>query len=203
MSAMKDHRLERLIFFSDAVIAIAITLLIIELHAPHLPRGDIAAGLRQLQDMLPSFFGFLVSFLVIGRFWQGHSAALGSMTGMDPRLFRPNLYFLMMIVIMPFSTALLSANLGEVVAATFYNVTLALTALANMVIVRIATDPTSGHSSHDPIERSALLLRSRVVAVAALICIAVGLVAPGISQAPMVALLFADRFLLHRGGTAK
>ena len=195
MSNKKDHRLERLIFFSDAVIAIAITLLIIEIHVPHLTPGDNHAALQQLEELLPSFFGFIVSFTVIGRFWLGHSAALGGMSGYDERLFRPNLLLLMAIVIMPFSTALLSSNLGHLVAATVYNITLTLTSLASLAVIWIATDPLSGKSEHSPEERSGLRNRGTIVVIAALTCILLGLFQPAFSQLPMFAIIFADRIL--------
>ncbi len=59
-----EHGLERLVFFSDAVFAIAITLLIIEIHAAA-PAGRIDAGRLSrlaLEHLLPSFFGFFISF---------------------------------------------------------------------------------------------------------------------------------------------
>ena len=195
---MKDHRLERLIFFSDAVIAIAITLLIIEIHAPRLPHGDVAGALQMLRELLPAFFGFAISFMVIGRFWLGHSAAMGGMIRIDERLFRPNLYFLMMIVVMPFSTAFLSENLGELVAVAFYNATLTLTALASLAVVMIATDPDSGCSAHDPAERADLRRRSQIVVGAAAACVALGLVRPDLGQLPMIALLLGDRLTRRR-----
>jgi uncharacterized membrane protein len=198
MAAMTDHRLERTIFFSDAVIAIAITLMIIEIHVPHVPRGDVNGAIAALVALLPSFFGFVVSFLVIGRFWLGHSVALASMSSYDPRLFRTNLYFLMMVVIMPFSTGFMSANLGEIVPSVFYNSTLTLTAAANYFVMRIATDTKSGHSEHDAASAQSLRRRSLIVLVAAAACIPLAIFVPDYSQMPMLLILFGDRFLNPR-----
>lgn len=193
MSGLTDHRLERTIFFSDAVIAIAITLLIIEVHIPVLPSDKWSIGMEALQHLLPSFFGVILSFLVIGRFWLGHSTALGSMHSYDPRLFRVNLYFLLMIVIMPFATGFLSANLGMTVPAAFYNLVLMLTALANIAVIMVATDPKSGHSAHDPDEARVLRRRALLVLAATALCLMLAFVVPPLSQAPILIALLADR----------
>lgn len=195
MSGAMDHRLERLIFFSDAVMAIAITLLIIEVHIPVLASDDLTIGANALLHLLPSFFGVILSFLVIGRFWLGHSTALGSMSSYDPRLFRVNLYFLLMIIIMPFATGFLSANLGKTVPAAFYNITLMLTALANIAVIMVATDAKSGHSAHDADEAALLRRRAMIVLGATMLCVMLAFVEPQLSQAPILLTMVADRIL--------
>jgi Endosomal/lysosomal potassium channel TMEM175/Resolvase, N terminal domain len=60
---------DRVLFFSDAVFAIAITLLIVDLRVPDVP--DLQSG-QQLRDTLPQIGGFALSFAVIGLFWTGH-----------------------------------------------------------------------------------------------------------------------------------
>jgi len=181
-----DHRLERLTFFSDAVIAIAITLLVIELHAPHLPPGE--TGWHQLAELGPEFFGFFLSFAVIGRFWVGHHAALAMMHRYDPRLLVPNLGFLMTTAFMPFATAFMSVNLGREVPTLFYNLTLTVLALFNARIIFVAT--AQDHAEHEPYAVEARDLRARAlsVVVAALLAVAVTFVWPGISQITLLAI---------------
>jgi len=120
-----DHPLERLIFFSDAVFAIAITLLIIDVHAPHLPRGsNDAAYLQALADLLPSLLGFFVSFFVIGAFWAGHHRAFALAGHHSEKLTGPNLMMLCTVVFMPFSTAFMSSNYGATIPTVVYCLTL-------------------------------------------------------------------------------
>ena len=107
-----DHKLERLVFFADAVFAIAITLLVSELHVPHFEHRGTQAALAQLAGMWPSLFGFVLSFLVIGRFWMGHHSAFSGVSQFSPRLMWPNLLMLMAIAFMPFITGLMSQNSG-------------------------------------------------------------------------------------------
>jgi uncharacterized membrane protein len=59
----------RLEAFSDGVIAIAITLLVLEIAVPHVTDGSLASALR---DEWPSFFGFGLSFVTIGIMWMNH-----------------------------------------------------------------------------------------------------------------------------------
>src|SRR3954465_14621546 len=90
-----DHALERLVFFSDAVFAIAITLLILEVHVPHLPRGSVdVAYIQALADLAPSFIGYIVSFWVIGMFWLGHHRAFSFANRQSAKMPPWNLFLL-------------------------------------------------------------------------------------------------------------
>jgi len=135
-----DHPLERLTFFSDAVFAIAITLLIIEVHPPHLHWGspDIEY-VQALLNLTPHLVGFFISFFVIGAFWAGHHRSFALAAHYSDRLILPNLLMLCSIVFMPFSTAFMSANYGALVPSVLYNAMLVVTALLNIWLIRLVT----------------------------------------------------------------
>jgi uncharacterized membrane protein len=101
-----ELQLERIVFFSDAVFAIAITLLIIEIKVPHLdhhaPDSEYWLALLKL---MPNFFGYFFSFFVIGAYWVGHHRIYGHIVRWDYGLIWRNILFLMAIGFMPFATA--------------------------------------------------------------------------------------------------
>lgn len=102
--------IERVVFFTDAVIAIAITLLVLEIKVPNLHGiGVNDAQLRAaLIEQIPKLIGFAISFVVIGMFWQGHNRMFRHVTHYTPALLLLNLYFLMFICFLPFPTGLFS-----------------------------------------------------------------------------------------------
>ncbi|MEO6388191.1 MAG: TMEM175 family protein [Croceibacterium sp.] len=132
-----DLALDRLVFFSDAVFAIAITLLVLEIHIPDLqPGASTASSWQAFADLVPSFFAFALSFLVIGRFWMGHHERFRSLRHYDPRLMWTNLLYLMAIAFMPFSTAFLGRNLGHFVPSMVYNLSMLVLSLMAMLLAR-------------------------------------------------------------------
>ncbi len=136
------HAIERLIFFSDAVFAIAITLLIIEIHVPevHRPFTD-AAFLHALAPLGQEFLSFFISFFVIGAFWAGHHRAFDCARHWSSRLILPNLCMLSTVAAMPFFTAFSSEYFGHRVPSALYALWMMLIALANIWVQRLATSP--------------------------------------------------------------
>lgn len=101
----RGREVERTIYFSDAVIAIAITLLALELRLPQ----DLASGeiVRHLVGLLPRLYAFLISFWVIAAYWMAHHRIFNYIRAYDGGLLRINFLFLMWIVLMPFSSSLI------------------------------------------------------------------------------------------------
>src|SRR5688572_10360471 len=119
---------QRLEAFSDAVIAIAITLLvIILLELPHVEHGLFDA----LVDHWPSFVAFIISFVVIGIMWVSHHAMFERIASVDRPLLFLNLLLLMGIAFLPFPTDLLATYVADGggdahVAAAMYSTTMTL-----------------------------------------------------------------------------
>ncbi|MGN7820719.1 TMEM175 family protein [Chitinophaga sp. 22536] len=103
--AHREFELDRTVLFSDAVFAIAITLLIIEIKLPAMPAHLPAGGYREvLNPFLMEFFTFAMSFLFIGTFWKWHLHLCRFLQHYDDGLIHRNLFFLFFIVTFPFST---------------------------------------------------------------------------------------------------
>jgi len=105
----KEFQLERLVLFSDAVFAIAITLLIIEIKVPD-PKNEVTeiAVVQGVVKLIPKFIGFILSFFLIGLYWTVHHRMFGFLVNYTRKLITLNMIFLLSIVLMPFSTAFYS-----------------------------------------------------------------------------------------------
>lgn len=102
----EEFQLERLILFTDAVFAIAITLLIIEIKVPEIHRGTSEGEiLKQVAALTPKFAGFFVAFFVIAIYWMAHHRVFRFVHHYTNRLIWLNMFFLLSIVLMPFTAA--------------------------------------------------------------------------------------------------
>ena len=108
--------------FSDGVIAIAITLLVLDIKVPE-PGAHGGLG-HALADQWPNYVAYVVSFVTIGIIWINHHATLGRARRVDQGLLMLNLLLLLTIGVLPFSTSLMAAYLrepdGQHVAAAVY-----------------------------------------------------------------------------------
>jgi uncharacterized membrane protein len=120
--------LERVNGFSDAVFAVAITLLILTIAIPKV--FDTEQLGQQLVDMWPEFLGFFISFFIVGAFWIGHHSMFALLRRSTPGLLWINIVLLVFVVILPFSTDLMSEYNGSVVAVVFYDINMAAVALS-------------------------------------------------------------------------
>jgi len=136
----KEFQLERLILFSDAEFAIAITLLVIEIKIPEIHEKPVTenAVLHKLAELIPKFVGFLVSFLLIGQYWIVHHRMFSFVINFTDRLIWLNILFLFAIALMPFSTGFYSEYVlrGVVTPVIFYTANIALLGLANFLMWR-------------------------------------------------------------------
>ncbi len=131
--------LERLVFFSDAVFAIAITLLALEIRLPveatNLTDKQLLANLFAIW---PKYLSFIISFLVIGNFWIAHHRRFSLISRYDNRLLLLNLLVLMSIAFIPFPTSVISEN-GNRTATIFYASSITLTGLFSALLWQYAS----------------------------------------------------------------
>jgi uncharacterized membrane protein len=126
---MSTGRLEA---FSDGVLAIAITLLVLDLRLPSDPNRSIAT---LLADQWSSYVAYVVSFVVIGIMWVNHHALFRRVAKIDRLLLFLNLALLLLIAALPFPTAVAAEGLRRggwdaKVAMFVYSVTLVLVSIA-------------------------------------------------------------------------
>jgi uncharacterized membrane protein len=123
--------LERLLLFSDAVFAIAITLLVLELKVPDRESIRAAGGLAAaLGAEIPKFAAFFISFAVIGFYWIAHHRIFRHIRRCNGTLLALNLLLLLFVAFLPFPVALFGSFRREPTAIAFYAVSMALTGLS-------------------------------------------------------------------------
>ena len=150
----KEFQLERMILFSDAVFAIAITLLVIEIKIPEFKEGSEVitenALLIKLTHLIPKFIGFLISFLLIGQYWIIHHRMFSYVIGFTDRLIWLNILFLMAVALMPFSTGFYSEySLRKVISPViFYSFNIALLGVVNFFMWRYISNPKNNLSEN-------------------------------------------------------
>jgi uncharacterized membrane protein len=130
---------ERLIFFSDAVVAIAMTLLALSLTPPLLAASatnrDVLAALWTPERHL-EYLAFLISFAVIANHWRSHHRLFRYVSRLDQRIISLNLVWLFMIVVTPFASRLLSGNGGFGVRFGLYAVVQLFTMISFLLMSR-------------------------------------------------------------------
>jgi uncharacterized membrane protein len=122
---------ERMVFFSDAVFAIAVTLLIIDVRVPELPPNPSEEVLREaLGALIPKVFAYLLSFATIGLYWLAHWRRFRYIAAVNERLVGFNLVLLALIAFIPFPTALLGDQGDHVVSVVIYAISLSAAGIA-------------------------------------------------------------------------
>ena len=125
--------LERMVFFSDAVFAIAMTLLVIDIRIPESVEGD-AIG-PALVDAIPQIAAYAISFYVIAANWVAHHRKFTAITAIDSSMIWLNLVLLFFIAFVPFPTSLLSGH-GDtpLIAVIFYDVVMAAVGIVQFLL---------------------------------------------------------------------
>ena len=121
---------ERLAAFSDGVVAIIITIMVLELHVPH---GSDAAALAAIA---PSFLSYVLSFIYVGIYWNNHHHLLHTVTRVDGLILWANSHLLFWLSVIPVATAWMGQNLGTPLPTALYGVALLMPAIAYVLLQR-------------------------------------------------------------------
>lgn len=174
--------LERLIFFSDAVFAIAITLLALEVRLP-VDAGDLSnqALLEKLLAIGPKYISYIISFLVIGNFWIWHHARFRHIVRYDTRLFVLNLFLLMAVAFIPFPTEVISEN-GNRTGTIFYALSISITGLFAQLLWAYASYHQRLIDSLEPAEFRRSLVHTLIIPLVFLASIGIAFIDPDLAK---------------------
>jgi uncharacterized membrane protein len=139
--------LGRIMAFTDGVMAVAITLLVLNLEAPTVPGDDLDEA---LVDLFPSLIAYLLAFALVGRFWVLHHRLFETLRRFDDRLMLLNLTFLALIVLVPFATEVFDRYTQEPAASALFGLLMGLAALTNWAMNVHTLRRGYVHDAHRP-----------------------------------------------------
>jgi TMEM175 potassium channel family protein len=139
---MSKGRLEA---FSDGVIAIIITIMVLELKVPH------SADLAALRSLIPVFLSYVLSFVFIGIYWNNHHHLLQAVRQVNGRILWANLHLLFWLSLIPFVTGWMGENHFAAWPVALYGVVLLLDAIAYFILTRVLV---SYHGEDSPLAKA-------------------------------------------------
>lgn len=126
---MNKNRLEA---FSDGVLAIIITIMVLEIKVPH-HNAEFSA----IFNLFPVFLSYVLSFIYIGIYWNNHHHMLHSMTKVNGKILWANLHLLFWLSLVPFATGWMGENHFAKPTLTLYGVTLLMSAIAYWILQNV------------------------------------------------------------------
>ncbi|MBZ4042151.1 TMEM175 family protein [Flavobacterium hibisci] len=125
---MNKTRLEA---FSDGVLAIIITIMVLEIKVPH---GHEFADLKPL---IPKFLSYILSFIYVGIYWNNHHYLLHGLSKVNGKILWANMHLLFWLSLIPVATGWMGEHNFEPAAMTLYGVVLFLSAIAYFILQRL------------------------------------------------------------------
>ncbi len=121
---------DRLLAFSDGVVAIIITIMVLELKVPH------GAGWNDLAGVLPVFLSYVLSFVYVAIYWNNHHHPLYTVSRVDGLILWANMHLLFWLSLVPFATAWMGENHFAKLPTAVYGVALLMPAIAYSLLQR-------------------------------------------------------------------
>ncbi len=137
--ASRTLKYERVVFLSDAVFAIALTLLVLDLRVSDVADGGLDGALRRLAQVPGPILAFTISFFVIAAYWTSHRDIFGAVRRMNGRLIWLNLVFLFWIALQPFAAAVLADHDPAPTAVIIYALIQTATGISQTAVWAYAT----------------------------------------------------------------
>jgi len=186
----------RLEAFSDGVIAIIITIMVLELKPPH------GSGIAVLRDLLPIFGSYVLSFVYVGIYWSNHHHLLIAAKKINGLVLWANLHLLFWLSLVPFVTAWMGENNYEAVPIALYGIVLLMCSISYWLLVKTLT--RIGHDNEALTKAIGSDRKGKISTAIYVIALALTCVQSGISLALyiLVALmwLIPDRRIENRIG---
>ncbi|GAB4156900.1 MAG: TMEM175 family protein [Cyanobacteria bacterium J069] len=124
---MEKGRMEA---FSDGVIAIIITIMVLELKVPH------GASFTELRPLIPVFLSYVLSFIYLGIYWNNHHHLIQAVRIVNGNVLWANLHLLFWLSLIPFVTGWMGENHFTSLPVAFYGIVLILSAIAYYILTR-------------------------------------------------------------------
>ncbi|MGC2043484.1 MAG: TMEM175 family protein [Pseudolabrys sp.] len=131
---------DRLAAFSDGVIAIIITIMVLELKVPH------GASWSTLAGVLPNFISYVLSFIYLAIYWNNHHHLIHTVTRVDGAILWANSHLLFWLSLIPAATAWMGENLLAPLPTAVYGVALLMPAIAYYLLQRTIVRKQGAHS---------------------------------------------------------
>jgi uncharacterized membrane protein len=131
----------RLEAFSDGVIAVIITIMVLEMKVPH------GSDWQSLQPLLPVFLSYVLSFIYIGIYWNNHHHMLHTVKRVNGSILWANLYLLFWLSLVPFVTGWMGENHFAALPTSLYGVVLLMAAVAYWILQNCIISVSGGKDS--------------------------------------------------------
>ncbi|MGW7578040.1 TMEM175 family protein [Streptomyces sp. NPDC054765] len=188
---------ERMRAFADAVFAIAITLLALEMTVPEgLPSRELG---HALEKALPTVAGYALSFIVVGALWLSHHRLFGMVKVLDGSLLYLDMAFLGIVAALPFPTKLISGYHGSAIATSVYAMTICIAAClitAMSLLLRGRPELRKNDISRELVTGS--MMSSATVAAVFATSVPLALVSPSLTEYWWILVVPIRRWLSRR-----
>lgn len=145
---MHKNRLEA---FSDGVLAIVLTIMVLEMKVPHAHDDSAGVSFADLRAVLPVFSSYVLSFVHVGIYWNNHHHLFQAAARVSGGVLWANLFLLFWLSLLPFATGWMGENHFAQVTVVLYGAILLLAGVAYFVLVRALL---AGHGADSPLARA-------------------------------------------------